>query len=82
MFHRNYGETQNCKGCRFWSEMIAQANGDGVTAMCINSGSPEKGKYKADYQKCDKWASGHYGAIDSPGEAEEIARLYTEEDAV
>lgn len=27
MNHRSYGETRNCKGCRFWSEMIAQVRG-------------------------------------------------------
>ena len=81
MFHRNYGETQNCKGCRFWSELIAKSENGGVVAMCINSKSSEKGKYKANHQACDNWASGHYGAIDSPGESEEIIRLYAEEDA-
>lgn len=25
MNHRSYGETRNCKGCRFWSEMTQQS---------------------------------------------------------
>ena len=79
MDHRTYGETENCKGCRFWSEMIAKSEGSGVVAMCISSDSKEKGKYKFGSDKCDQYGSGHYGAIDSPGESEEIMQLYNED---
>ena len=42
MSDRTYGETRNCAGCRFWSEMLAQAIGGGpVTAMCL----AEAGRY-------------------------------------
>ena len=79
MDHRSYGETKNCKGCRYWSERIARLEGSGVTAMCLSPDSAERGKYKLGPQTCGKWASGHYGAVDSPGDAEEIVRLYAEE---
>ena len=80
MNHRTYGETSNCKGCRFWSEMIAKSEGNGIVAMCINSGSSEKGKYKFGSDKCESWKSGHYGAVDSPGGSEEIIKMYKEDE--
>jgi hypothetical protein len=80
MNHRTYGETENCKGCRFWSEMIARSQGDGVAAMCINSEGSESGKYKFGSDKCESWKSGHYGAVDSPGESSEIIQMYKEEE--
>jgi len=69
MFHRTYGETKDCKGCRFWSEMLAQAGGDieGVYAMCINSKSYFSGKYTSAESNCKEWADGHDGAVDEPG---------------
>ena len=68
MDHRTYGETNDCKGCRFWSEMIAKADGGGpVVAMCLNSNSECRGQYKASFGKCAAWKSGEYGAIDEPG---------------
>ena len=80
MEHRSCGETKACKGCRYWSEMIAKTHGSGVQAMCISDESSERSKYKHGSENCNKWASGHHGAIDSPGESEEIIRLYAEED--
>ncbi len=79
MEHRSYGETKNCKGCRFWSDMLAQSEAGTVTAMCINSDSPESGKYMAGWSKCTEWKSGHYGSIDSPGESEEIQDMYAQD---
>ena len=79
MFYRSYGETKDCVGCRFWSEMIAKSNGSCIQAMCMNSNSDQSGKYKSGHQTCDNWASGHYGPIDSPGEEDEIISLYDEE---
>ncbi len=64
---RTFGETKNCKGCRYWSEMIAKLEAGIVVAMCINSESLEKGNYKSGWSKCDSWKSGQYGAIDTPG---------------
>ena len=38
---RSYGETDNCNGCRFWSEMIAQSIGGGpVQALCLSQDGP------------------------------------------
>lgn len=70
MNHRTYGETKDCKGCRYWSEMIAQCAGGGpVQAMCLNQKpAPLSGKYTSGGQTCDAWASGHLGAIDEPGQ--------------
>lgn len=70
MDHRSYGKTKNCKGCRYWSEMIAGCDGDGpVKALCLApQGSPKHGKHMAGFQTCSAWASGHLGAIDEPGQ--------------
>lgn len=63
---RTYGETKNCAGCRFWSEMIARSHGGGpVEAMCLADG-PQSGKYVSDRQTCVAWKSGHLGAVDDP----------------
>lgn len=71
MDHRTYGETKNCKGCRYWSEMIAQSGpetGGHVVAMCLSPDSKNKGKFTRASTTCEKWASGHLGAVDEPGE--------------
>jgi hypothetical protein len=74
MNHRTYGETRNCRGCRYWSEMIAKAEGGGpVVAMCLSPDSVVKGRYMAGFQRCDEWASGHLGAVDEPGEPPDYA---------
>ena len=74
MFHRTQGATRDCKGCRYWSEMIAQAQGGTVTALCLNGGGPRHGQYTAGYGRCDQWASGHLGAIDEPGQDPNVYR--------
>lgn len=78
---RTYGETKNCAGCRYWSEMIAQSCGGGpVKAMCLSGDGKFKGKYVSGRQTCDKWASGHHGAVDEPPNySEESRKLYAEE---
>jgi hypothetical protein len=72
MDHRTYGETRNCKGCRYWSEMLAQALGGGpVQAMCLAPDTPAaamRSKYTSGHMRCDAWASGHLGAVDEPGQ--------------
>lgn len=70
MYHRTYGETKNCKGCRYWSEMIAQAMGGGpVQAMCLaQKPAPLSGRFTTSSHTCNAWASGHLGAIDEPGQ--------------
>jgi len=80
---RTYGETKNCAGCRFWSEMIAQSIGGGpVEAMCLAEG-PYSGKYTTARMACDAWKSGHYGPVDDyPDYGKEARALYAEEEIV
>lgn len=91
--HRTYGETRDCRGCRYWSELITKwESGDpDVVAYCLAPGGPVNvrgytsregaGLYTAGAASCDAWASGHHGPIDQPGENEEIRALYAEEAA-
>ncbi len=70
MNHRTYGQTRDCRGCRFWSEMIAQVRGGGpVEAMCLAAG-PHAGPHACQYthgrMTCSAWESGEDGAIDEP----------------
>lgn len=63
---RTYGQTKDCAGCRFWSEMVAKCKGGGpVLAMCLSDG-PLASKYTPRWQTCTAWKSGHYGAVDDP----------------
>jgi len=80
---RTYGETRNCAGCRFWSEMIAQCHGGGpVQAMCLSDDGPLAGKYTSGRQTCSAWKSGHLGAIDDPPNyGEETRAAYEAEEA-
>jgi hypothetical protein len=65
--YRTGGETRNCKGCRYWSEMIAQAVGGGpVQAICLCPTSAARGTYMSGHRTCAQWASGHLGAVDDP----------------
>lgn len=85
MDHRSYGETKDCKGCRYWSEMLAMCgpeSGGQVVAMCLSPDSPNKGKYTTKRGRCDKWASGHLGAVDEPGQDPEAYSLSDGLDAV
>jgi len=80
---RTYGETKNCAGCRFWSEMIAQCHGGGpVEAMCLADSSPLAGKHTSERGTCASWKSGHHGAVDDPPDyGEEVRALYAAEEA-
>lgn len=62
---RNYGEKRNCAGCRYWSEMLAEARDGHVAAMCLAPEMPRV--YRRGSYHCDWWRSGHLGAIDEPG---------------
>lgn len=64
--YRSWGETQNCHGCRYWSELIAQSRGAGIEALCLNPQSANSGKYMSDRKSCDQWEEGSLGAVDSP----------------
>lgn len=67
MDYRSWGQTQNCKGCRFWSEMLAEGDAIGVRAVCLNSASPASGNYTRGGTTCAQWVEGSMGAIDQPG---------------
>jgi hypothetical protein len=84
VFHRSYGATRDCFGCRYWSEMIAQSIGGGpIEALCLCATSPHRSKYVTANQTCDAWASGHLGAVDDPVEDgdESNYELYKQEGA-
>jgi len=79
---RTYGQTKDCKGCRFWSEMIAKAEGGGVMALCLADGGSRHGKYTTAGTTCEAWKSGHHGAVDDPPDyGAETRALYDDEEA-
>lgn len=80
---RTFGQTKNCGGCRFWSEMIAQCQGGGpVEAMCLADGGEKSGKYTTERMSCGSWKSGHLGAVDDPPNyGEETRAAYAAEEA-
>lgn len=79
---RTYGETRDCNGCRYWSEMVAQAiGGGGVQALCLSGDGQLAGKYTYGHQTCAVWKSGHHGAVDDPPNYGEATRaLYDAEE--
>ena len=56
-----------CEDCRFWSEMLAEADAGGVRAVCLAIGGSRQGKWTRDLDSCESWADGALGAIDTPG---------------
>jgi hypothetical protein len=73
---------RNCAGCRYWSEMIAKSEGNGVVALCLGEG-PEKGKYKRGAATCTGFARNTCGAVDDPPDyGEEVRALYAEQAAL
>ena len=47
-----------CRDCKFWSELMAEAKGNGqVMALCENSQSPYSGKMVAGTSGCSKGTS-------------------------
>ena len=78
---RTFGETQDCAGCRYWSEMCAQVIGSGpVEALCLGPGE-YAGEYVTERMTCDAWKCGHLGAVDSPPDYGEAVRAtYARED--
>lgn len=64
-----------CNSCRYWSEMVAQAFGCGpMEALCLAENGRYSNKYTTGRMSCDKWASNHFGAVDSPPNYGEFAR--------
>lgn len=74
---------KNCDSCRFWSEMCAQSFGCGpIEALCLSADGPSKGKFVRANHTCDRWKSGHLGAVDSPPNyGEHIRAAYEAEEA-
>lgn len=58
--YRTWGDTKNCKGCRYWSEMMACDD----TALCLRPSQPRK--FRKPAFTCDAWVEGSLGAIDDP----------------
>jgi hypothetical protein len=80
--HRTYGETKNCKGCRFWSEMVAMVDNGAVVALCLAKDGPHSSKYTRAGTHCAFWKSGHHGAVDEPPDyGAETRALYQREEA-
>jgi len=79
---RTMGMTNDCNGCRYWSEMLAFCEGGGaVQAMCLCKDSKNYNKYTIGRSFCPEWKSGYLGAIDDPSEpGDETWRLYEQED--
>ena len=68
--YRSWGQSHNCHGCRYWSEMLARSNeSGGIVAMCLASGpkATKFGTYVGRGNDCAAWESGELGAIDAPG---------------
>lgn len=66
--YRTWGATRTCKGCRYWSEMIAMSiGGGGMQAVCLGPVSPPRGQYRFGQESCAAWEEGSLGAIDDPG---------------
>jgi len=68
--HRTAGKTRDCRGCRYWSEMIAMSGpetGGVLKALCLSQHGPRKSTYVSSRTTCVAWASGHMGAVDEPG---------------
>lgn len=67
--HRDH-TSRTCKGCRYWSEMVAMSGpetGGVLKALCLNPESPRHGGYVAARETCAQWRIGHLGAVDEPG---------------
>lgn len=67
MNHRSYGDTKDCKGCRYWSEMLARYDNGYMQACCLKPRDKMKIEYTPGSYSCETWASGELGAIDEPG---------------
>lgn len=61
-------KSKSCGGCRYWSELLAQAIGGGpVEAYCLNDKSPHRQRYVTASRTCGEWADAYGYAIDAPG---------------
>lgn len=68
---RTHGRTADCRGCRYWSEMIAKGVNDEIQALCLSPRTPEATHamdFVAGSQTCQAWASGYRGPVDDPND--------------
>lgn len=65
--YRTWGETRTCKGCRYWSEMLAEFREGSMRAACLAGQGEHAGKFTPEHESCGSWKGGELGAIDSPG---------------
>lgn len=65
---------RNCSGCRYWSEMLAQAHGNGVEAMCLAASGAHAGTYVFGNDSCGSYAKNTAGAVDEPPDYGEAVR--------
>lgn len=69
-----------CDGCRYWSQMVAQAVGDHVEALCLGPGT-KRNRYTRDRDTCEAWRSNHLGQVDDPPDyGERVRAAYEAED--
>jgi hypothetical protein len=75
---------RKCRYCRFWSEMIAEARGRDVIALCINPDSENCFAMMRSGQGCDKGKDAPYGAIDDEtrGGYDALSAAYAKLDAM
>lgn len=59
-------QNRDCSGCRYWSEMVAMADEDGLKALCLNAASPKNGNYTTERMTCPEWKPNTLGAVDDP----------------
>lgn len=79
---------QECKNCRFWSDMIAQSWGNGLEALCLcspnspgGSMGPKTGKFTTEHFTCSSWRENTHGAIDEhPDYGESAREIYEREE--
>lgn len=42
----------HCENCRYWSDMVATADSNGLKAICLNTESPYSQKYMRGIARC------------------------------
>lgn len=59
-----------CDECRFWSDKLAMARGNGVEAYCLSGDGPHAGEYTPAFHGCLKWRDASLGAVDSGSDSD------------
>lgn len=72
--------SRDCGGCRYWSEMIAQAGGGtrnphgDLEAMCLAPSGVAANTYTRASDHCGSFAKNTLGAVDEPGQPDVTER--------